>query len=372
MTNKVFFSALEHQFNSQQPMVAYRKPGSKTVTALLQKSDAIFFSDDYSESGFVMAPFDSREDAVLLPLSECEIIVLEDFVISTARSCETSQETSGLIDGSRKMMVSDKDKENHINLVQNGVEAIQKGQLDKVVLSRTESLTLSNANPINILKRLLQTYPTAFVYCWYHPKVGLWLGATPETLITARNNQFKTMALAGTQSYKGTLDVAWGKKEQEEQNIVTNFIINNLKASVGCKTLEVSKVETIKAGNLLHLKTDISGTLNPDSSSFEEILKALHPTPAVCGFSKRAAKQFILENESYDREFYTGFLGELNFKRSGNDKPNSNLFVNLRCVQLKQNQALVYVGGGITKDSNPEAEWQETVNKSQTIISILS
>jgi isochorismate synthase len=52
-------------------------------------------------------------------------------------------------------------------------------------------------------------------------------------------------------------------------------------------------------------------------------------------------------------------------------KTASELFVNLRCMQLKNKQALVYVGGGVTKDSNPELEWEETVNKTQTMMSVL-
>ena len=173
-------------------------------------------------------------------------------------------------------------------------------------------------------------------------------------------------------------------KEIEEQNIVTNFIIENLQPLTS--NLKVEKVETTKAGSLLHLKTNISGTIDFKTLNLKQMLQTLHPTPAVCGFPKQSAKQFILENENYNREFYTGFLGELNLKEKTfrnsnrhnieNDayatlKTVSNLFVNLRCMQLKSNEAILYVGGGITKDSKPEDEWKETVNKTQTIKSVL-
>ena len=141
-----------------------------------------------------------------------------------------------------------------------------------------------------------------------------------------------------------------------------------------------------KAGNLLHLKTNISGTLSSNIVDFQQILNTLHPTPAVCGVPKAEAKAFILQHENYHREFYTGFLGELNLKEkrsrqtmrhnAENDAFTtvitvSNLYVNLRCMQLKNAQAMIYVGGGITKDSIPEAEWEETVNKAQTIKSVI-
>lgn len=369
MESEAFFKALQHQFNKQLPFVAYIKPESNEVKALLQPGDEIFYADDFSESGFVFAPFDSNNQSIMLPLSECEVLTLKDAGIPTEsrRFClddEKSIKTIGHLERSQKVMVLDKSKEDHINLVQKGVATIKKGQFNKVVLSRMETVELSNSNPIDIFKQLLLSYKTAFVYCWFHPKVGLWLGATPETLIKVNNNKFETMALAGTQEYKRTVKVTWQEKERQEQQFVTDFILENLKAYV--KNIHVSEVKTVKAGLLLHLKTDISGTLNPKQPNLKQVLKLLHPTPAVCGLPKEIAKQFILENESYDRQYYTGFLGEINIENT------SNLFVNLRCMQLLQNQALIYVGGGITKDSNPEAEWQETVNKSQTMISILS
>jgi isochorismate synthase len=79
---------------------------------------------------------------------------------------------------------------------------------------------------------------------------------------------------------------------------------------------------------------------------------------------------FIINNEGYDRSFYAGFLGELNFDFETKEN-TTDLYVNLRCMQVKENLAHIYVGGGITIDSNAEIEWLETVNKSQTIKKIL-
>src|SRR5690606_31374885 len=134
-------------------------------------------------------------------------------------------------------------------------------------LSIKEIVPLLEITPISIFKRLLNTYPSAFVYFWYHPKVGLWLGATPETLIEIEGNRFSIMALAGTQDYKGTTEVVWKDKEIDEQQIVANFIIQQLKPSV--ENLNVSKTETVKAGNLLHLKTMISAKLKLESSNLK-------------------------------------------------------------------------------------------------------
>ncbi len=136
----------------------------------------------------------------------------------------------------------------------------------------------------------------------------------------------------------------------------------------------------------MHLKTHISGRINSDESRIKKIIETLHPTPAVCGMPKEIAQKFILENEHYKREFYTGFLGELNVKKAVSRNSNrrnvennayasikrvSNLFVNLRCMQIQNQEAIIYIGGGITNDSNPNAEWEETVAKSVTMKKVL-
>ena len=129
--------------------------------------------------------------------------------------------------------------------------------------------------------------------------------------------------------------------------------------------IKISKVKTVKAGNILHLMTKISGTLKHDPNSLKKIVRTLHPTPAICGLPRDSAKNFILKNEHYNRAFYTGYLGEFNIKYK------SDLYVNLRCMQIKGKEAIIYVGGGITKDSIPKSEWEETVNKSKTIKNVL-
>lgn len=372
MTFEDFFACIETQYVSQLPFVAYRKPRESEVNALLQHTNDLHVVNDFTEKGFVFAPFDAAEPSVLMPLEISEIL-------KTSYVSSKAVETSQVLHSD----ISLEEKKHHINLVNKGIEAIKNNEFEKVVLSRKETVTLSEASPISIFKNLLHTYPLAFVYCWYHPKVGLWLGATPETLIKIDSNQFSIMALAGTQIYNGTLDVNWGTKEYDEQQFVTDFIVDSLKPLVESYT--VSNTETVKAGNLLHLKTMISAKLKV-TSNLQTLIAAIHPTPAVCGFPKLVAKQFILENENYNRAFYTGFLGELNFEstkapRSGKrnienrayaiTKINTQLYVNLRCTQLIDKAAVLYVGGGITVGSDADKEWEETESKSLVIKNIL-
>lgn len=376
----VLFNKIDLQYSQLLPFVVYRKPNSNEVLALLQKDAFCHTTSEYTESGFVFAPFDDNKASILIPLEQSELLS-----VISAPACRTGRKAEIPIIKTISQIAEDiSSKAFHINLVQKGIDAINKSELRKVVLSRTETIKLSESNTLQTFKRLLSNYPTAFVYCFFHPEVGTWLGATPETLLKIEGQRFFTTALAGTQKFEGKLDVEWKAKEIEEQNIVTNFIIENLQPLI--PNLKVENLETTKAGSLLHLKTNISGTIDFKTLNLKQMLQTLHPTPAVCGLPKPEAKQFILEHENYDREFYTGFLGELNIKEKKfrnsnrhnieNDayatlKTVSNLFVNLRCMQLKSGEAILYVGGGITKDSNPDEEWEETVNKTQTIKSVL-
>jgi len=368
-----FFSALEIHYSNQLPFVVYSRPIDSLIKCWLQQNDVLHTTEVFSESGFVFAPFDKSKSSILFPQLHCEHYTIE---------VETEFKVEGDIVKER-LSSNEKAKQNHINLVKKGIDTIKNGDLEKVVLSRIIKKENKNSNPLDTFKRLFNTHKNAMVYCWYHPKVGLWIGATPELLFKVEGKQLTTISLAGTQPYNENTEIYWTNKEFEEQQIVTDYITNQIEPYTN--RITISEVETVRAGNLLHLKTRITSRID-DASSLNSIIKALHPTPAVCGFPKQEAKDFILKNEGYNREYYTGFLGELNLKQSKtrntnrrnveNDayasvKTQSNFYVNLRCMQLRNDKAIIYVGGGITKDSNPENEWEETVNKTQTIGNVL-
>jgi len=347
---KIVLDKAKSQLAKNLPFVLYKKPNSNQLTGLFQKSDMLFSVTDFTEKGFVFASFDGSK-TFLIPKNESEIIntvfLKKDFVIQEKEHNLPNKFT----------------KNQYENLVSKGIQAIKNEEFKKVVLSRKETLNLVNFDLITAFENLVQLYPTTFVYCFYHPKVGTWLGATPEQLLKANDAEFKTIALAGTQKDSGSNEVVWPKKEQEEQQFVTDYIVEKLKNVAS--ELVVSRPYSIKAGSIWHIKTDISGTLN-SGSSLQQVIQLLHPTPAVCGFPKDRSKEFILQNEIYDRAFYTGFLGELNM----GDK--TDLFVNLRCMEIDNVQAHLFMGCGITKDSIPEKEWEESINKSATMKRILA
>ncbi|VXC09596.1 Isochorismate synthase siderophore [Flavobacterium sp. 9R] len=358
-----FFIKVQQQIALNLPFVIYHKPNKSKLIGFFQKNDHLFFVDDFKESGFVFSPFNGNQ-MILIPLKESvkweTIVPTVDFEETKGTSSDENQEA----------------KNHFLALIEKGVETIKKGIFDKVVLSRQEEVNVSNFDVVTTFEKLIALYPTAFTYCWFHPKIGLWMGATPERLLKANKSKFYTTALAGTQIFDPKKRTAvWGNKEQKEQQYVTDSILDSLKNHTS--EIVLSSPYTIQAGKLLHINTDIEGVLKR-SSSLKEVVSVLHPTPAVCGLPKQQAKDFILANEGYDRSYYTGFLGELNVKGDYLNKPKSHLFVNLRCMQIKQSEdksdtakAYLYMGCGITLESIPEKEWEESVNKSMTMKRVL-
>ena len=264
MFSDLLKSVANHHLSSL-PFVVYRKPNEVLVHAILQEDLQIHQVNDFSETGFVFAPFDSSKPAVLFPIKT----KLE------ASYQVTHQSKLGQAEGFK---VDETQKSFHFDLVKKGISQIENWNIKKVVLSRKIEAECE-AHPLELFEDLLNTYTNAFCYLWYHPEIGTWLGATPEILLKANNQQFTTMSLAGTQQYVAGKAPAWGDKELEEQQLVTDYISDTLRTKIS--NLQISDRESIRAGSLWHLRTKLTGRI--EKGSLADCIKALHPTPAVCG-----------------------------------------------------------------------------------------
>lgn len=268
-------------------------------------------------------------------------------------------------------------REVFLSLVEEAKQVIRQGGLKKIVLSRTMTLSdIHHFQPQEAFQLLCEAYPDAFVAWVYLPHLEeMWLCATPETLVSQDDERglFQTMALAGTQSAfdpHGQLiseaDALWSQKEIEEQALVGRYIIDCFK-KVRIREYEEMGPKTHRAGNLLHLKSDFA--VHFQDIRFPQIttvmLDLLHPTSAVCGMPKAPAMQFLRNHETHDRSFYAGYLGPVHILQK------THLFVHLRTLRWKSNQITLFAGCGVTADSNPEKEWQETTLKCQTLGKIL-
>ena len=171
------------------------------------------------------------------------------------------------------------------------------------------------------------------------------------------------MSLAGTLPFNSKETYNWGAKEKLEQELVTQSIKKVLSDLFKEEDIECSDTYTKRAGNLVHLCNDIS--VKKGNVSVERMIKNLHPTPAVGGIPKREGLDFIGSNEKFKREYYSGYMGDVDILGE------RNLYVNLRCAQLNKESISLYVGAGITAESDAELEWGETQNKAQTILQAL-
>ena len=231
--------------------------------------------------------------------------------------------------------------------------------VEKIVLSRIKSTLFSTDKAWALFEKLCSTYPKAFVYMASSEYFGTWVGASPETLLETHADSGFTMSLAGTKEINS--NTTWQKKEYAEQKFVTDYISNILNEQE-VASIEINGPYTSPAGNVEHIRSDISFDLQKRKAA--DIANALHPTPAVCGVPKKESFDLIetveLKDQGYDRSLYCGYIGFVSEKMT-------KLYVNLRCCQLTENQAHIYVGGGYTSASTPEDEWEETERKSETL-----
>lgn len=238
-------------------------------------------------------------------------------------------------------------------------KALDQGLFDKLVLSR--SLTIpAHIDPEKAFYQACRLYPRMMIYLCHVPEIGTWLGCTPEILLSGCKTHYRTVALAGTMPFAH--QVEWTEKNKREQAIVAHYIKEILQRHAD--VIEEEGPYTSRAGQLVHLKTEFH--FQPrQGTSIANIIDELHPTPAVCGVPKEQARHFIIQNEGYDRKYYSGIVGMYD------PMGETNLFVNLRCAEILPDTATLYAGGGILTDSTQESEWKETEEKMKTIGRVL-
>lgn len=248
-------------------------------------------------------------------------------------------------------------KDEYIYRAGDFLHAIQKKNFLKAIFSRVKKVSFNEQNTYALFDALCENYPDAFVYLLSCEKLGTWIGASPEFVLEKMGREIYTMSLAGTKKEE---DTPWTEKEILEQDYVTKFIENSL------KNIKVDNLKSIgpydyHTGAVIHLKTDIYA--ESDRNSLELAL-FLHPTPAVSGLPKMESIALIKEHETHERSLYAGLIGFYG-------EQNCSLYVNLRCAQIQKENAFLYLGGGFTKDSDVEKEWEETENKSMTLLRIM-
>jgi isochorismate synthase len=354
----------------------WRLPNSNTIHLAASDQPGLFNEISLEEigAGFMFAPFDPSKEKIFLPADEFhtfesgKIISSKGSLVNDGRVIDKTKKAK-LIPyyATNKERQQPNEPDQYKSLVKKCVDEIVRGNFEKIVPSRFKTVELPEEfDLLETFNTLCSLYPLALVSVFSSPLTGTWIGATPEMLVGISSDQrFRTVAVAGTQSYEQGADlrsISWTQKDIEEQALVERYIISCFK-KIRLREYEEHGPRTIIAGNVLHLKTEFS--VDMTATNFPQLgslmLKLLHPTSAVCGMPMDESLKFLRQNEGYDRQFYSGYLGPVNINQE------TNLYVNLRCMQLFANEANLYAGAGVMADSDPEKEWRETEMKMNTL-----
>jgi isochorismate synthase len=376
---------LSYALKNDLPVAFWRLPQATVRYLIISQSHRTLEKNSPIEElppGFMFAPFDLEKLALFLPGDFIFAFENDQLkspetpaeIASTAWLSEKLrlQSSSGKVPFKTSLNPIEKSQDDYLQLITQCIREIEKGAFEKIVPSRTKLIDLpKDFDLVRSFEKLCSRYANALVSFVSIPGIGNWLGATPETLVIVENKSiFKTMALAGTLPYQEGMNlrtIAWTQKEIEEQALVERYVISCFK-KLRIREYEEHGPKTVVAGNVVHLKSDF--TVDMKAINFPQLgsvmLQLLHPTSAVCGTPLEPALEFLKQNEGYDREFYSGYLGPVNV---GNDL---HLYVNLRCMKLTDGKASLYAGAGITFDSIPEKEWEETEMKFNTLLNVIA
>lgn len=266
--------------------------------------------------------------------------------------------------------LSPKDKKKWKLLINEALEHISNNNLNKIVLSRKIELILSEEINLNkVIRYFKDDYPDCYIFN-YHRGKSNFFGASPELLLALTSDQIEIHAIAGSSEIKqGSEENAQSddnlknnKKNIEEHKYVLEYIKNSISSFT--EEINFNEVPDIKKlKNIQHLFTKVKAGLKKDVSIIN-ILKELHPTPAVCGSPKDAALSLIKKIENQRRGLYAGIIGWFNFYDEG------EFVVAIRSALSIGKKLVAYAGSGIVEGSEPDSEFEETELKLKTILSL--
>ena len=237
---------------------------------------------------------------------------------------------------------------------------IRRGELVKVVLARRSAVGFDFApSAAALLARLGERHPDCVRYAWARGGKA-WIGATPETLVRVAGRRLHTQALAGTRASAQADELLTSVKDRHEQAIVVDAIRNAIAPLTHALPTPCEPV-LLRLRGLAHLHTPIEATLRSDVD-FLRLVRALHPTPAVCGLPAGRAAALLTALEAEPRGLYAGPFLRLSPDGDG------HAVVALRGAVLNGRIAVLPAGAGIVEGSDGEAELAETRVKQRSVL----
>lgn len=259
-----------------------------------------------------------------------------------------------------------------VEMVEESLDAIDRGAMDKVVLARSVIVRADVApTPFDLVARLRSAYPGCFAFGWQEAE-GTFVGATPELLVERRGDRVRSQPLAGSapRGEGEDEDRAIGEtlmaseKDRYEHAVVVDDIVSRLRP-ITTQLTSPTTPALLKMANVQHLASEVEAELLLHRSVVE-VAGVLHPTPAVAGLPLDEALAFIGKAERIDRGWYSGGIGWVD------GDGNGQMAVALRCALVRGDTAHLYAGAGIVSGSHPERELDETRLKFRPLLNLLT
>lgn len=248
------------------------------------------------------------------------------------------------------------------------VEYIEAGDIFQVVISQRLELELQT-DPFEIYRTLRVVNPSPFMFFLRTPEVTL-VGSSPEVMCRVVDNVVTVRPLAGTRKRGETEEedrllaeeLLADPKERAEHVMLVDLGRNDVGRVAKYGTVELSDVMVIERySHVMHITSNVAGTLEDGRDAFDA-LKACLPAGTVSGAPKVRAMEIIDELEPHRRGPYAGAVGHLDYHG------NMDTCIALRTIVVQGNKAYVQAGAGIVADSQPEFEYQETLNKARGLL----
>ncbi|MFD1863749.1 isochorismate synthase [Planococcus chinensis] len=251
-------------------------------------------------------------------------------------------------------------KDDYLASIRKVTEVIKAKQAEKVVISR--ALKLDFAKPLSAASALYQAseeQPESFLF-GLEAGSQFFFGATPERLVKVKDRQALSTCLAGSIPRGRTVerDTQLGEEllSDKKNRSEHQYVVSMISKVFGAHSTHVSVPKTpklMKIRDIQHLYTPVEGELMPGSTLLD-LVRDLHPTPALGGEPKQEALSLIRQYETMNRGYYAAPVGWIDAKGNG------EFAVAIRSALLNETEAYLYAGGGIVEDSTPEAEYDET------------
>jgi menaquinone-specific isochorismate synthase len=257
--------------------------------------------------------------------------------------------------------------------VRDSLEAIRSGRISKAVLARIFDVELTEpVDPVDLIAHLRRVNRASYVFL-FEPAPGATLvGAAPETVATLRDGVFHATAVAGSirrgdtarEQAELAARLLASDKDRAEQRIALDDMVARL-GTVAHQIRTDPQPHVLTLDRIQHLETEIRASV-PSDVGILDLLRLLHPTPAVCGLPRDAALAFLAEEEPFERGWYAGPVGLF-------DAEGNGIFVPaLRMGVTTGSGWRLFAGAGIVDGSVPAAEWEETAIKFEPMLEALA